>query len=155
MTLRVQLVATMTALGACGDADGSGHIELSGKSPAEGSSLAASAICKREVSCGTVNVACMGGTSMATECSATIVHPEQAACYADVQPSLEKLLSCQALTPEQVNMIEQCFDALAARPCITQAEADALARTEEMTMSLPPSPQLPECNFLEQPLPGC
>jgi hypothetical protein len=152
--MRVLLVAA-TALGACGDAAGSGHIEISGKSPAQGSSLAANAICKRDVSCGTVNVACMGGTNMVTQCSATIVHPEQAACYADVQRSLEKLLSCQALTPEQVNMIELCVDALAARPCIAQAEADALARTEEMTMSLPPSPQPPECDFLGQPLPGC
>jgi hypothetical protein len=155
MRSRPLIIAILTTLGACGGVTGSGHVDLSGKSPAEGSGLAAHAICKRKVACGTVSITCTAGPSLATQCSAVIVHAEESACYADAQPNIERLLSCQALTPEQVNMIEACVDAMATQVCVTQAEADALARTEEMGMPLPPDPQPPECDFLTKPLPGC
>jgi hypothetical protein len=147
-------VAALGALIGCGDSRPSGHVELSGKSPAEGSSLAANAICTREVTCGMADIQCTGGKNVSTQCMVTIVYPERAACYAEVQPNVQKLLSCPALTPGEIDLIELCVDARAARPCITPAQADALARTAE-TGTIPPDPPPPECEFLQQPIPGC
>ena len=117
--------------------------------------LAAEAICHREVACGEVEISCSGGTSVATQCSATIVYPEVAGCVSDVERSMVRLLSCPTIAPQQVNMIELCVDALAAQACVTQAQADAVAQAAEMNVPLPASPQPPECEFLATPLPGC
>jgi len=155
MRVGIPLMVAIAVSSGCGGTARSGHVELTGKPASEGSSLAADAICNRDTACGTVDIQCAGGTNMGTTCSATIVHPDQAACYSRLQPRFEQLLSCPALTPAQVDMVELCVDAMAAQLCVTQAQADALAQTAEMTMSVPPAPSPPECDFLGQPLPGC
>jgi hypothetical protein len=76
-------------------------------------------------------------------------------CYADANSDIARILSCPALTPEQINMMEICFDMLAARRCVTQAEVDAQALVveaggEPMRDDLPAA-----CGFLLTPPPGC
>ena len=116
---------------------------------------AAEAICRNEASCGTAEISCTGGTDMPTKCSAVIVPTAYDACLTDVKGGLERVLSCAAITAQQVDMVELCADALAARRCVTQAEAAAAAHMAETGMSLPASPLPSECTFLMQPLPGC
>lgn len=128
---------------------------LTGKSPSEASQEAATAICNRNAKCGIVDISCTGGTDAATQCSASIDHPDAKTCVAQEQPSLEKLLSCAALTASEVETIQQCVDALVAQPCVTQAEAESLALTAQEGMALPPNLPPAVCASLEQPIAGC
>ena len=66
------------------------------------------------------------------ECTATITPVDHASCYAGVQPDIEDTLSCPELTPALIDMIELCVDATARTPCLTQAQADALAAQAEV-----------------------
>lgn len=139
----------------CGD--GPTHVELSGKTPAEGSALAATAICGQVVRCGSLVISCSGGAGSPTECTATINPIDHASCYAIVQPDTEQLLSCPGLTPAQIDIIELCVDATAHEPCRTQAQADALAAQAEVSGLDSVDFNPPECAFLDDPnfVPGC
>jgi hypothetical protein len=119
------------------------------------SQQAADAICKRKAECGVVEISCTGGTDIATQCSATINHPDATICVAQEQPSIQKVLSCPALTPSELDTIQQCVNALATQPCVTQAQADALAMTAQQGMALPPDSTPAACATLEQPIAGC
>jgi hypothetical protein len=136
-------------LAGCGS--GRTHVELSGKTPAEGSALAATALCDQVARCGSIAISCSGGSGSPTECSATINPVDHASCYAIVQPDTEQLLSCPALTPIQIDMIELCVDAAAHASCRTQAQADALAAQAEVSGSDSVDFNPPECAFLNDP----
>ena len=154
--MRLASIVVFVAIGClagCGS-DGPTHVELSGKTPAEGSALAATAVCGQVARCGSVAIICTSGgdgtTTTTTECTATITPETHASCYEDVRPDIEQLLSCPALTPAQIDMIEVCVDATARAACLTQAQADALAAQAEVSgggVDLDP----PECAFLNDP----
>src|SRR5262245_56399544 len=112
-----RLWVVLLVAAACGDTN---RVELSGRSPAQGGMVAADAICKREVTCGSVEISCSGGTNMPTVCSGVISHVFYENCVADVQGDVEQLLSCQSITRQQVDMIEDCVNALANARCPTQ-----------------------------------
>lgn len=150
--LGVVLVGLSSCSSSSSDSTG---ITLSGKSPSEASQEAATAICNKSARCGIVDISCTGGTDAATQCSATISHPDATTCIAQKQPSLEKILSCPALTTSEIRTVEQCVDAIVAKPCVTQSEADSLAMTAQETMTLPPDLPPAECAPLEKPIPGC
>ncbi|HMC93966.1 MAG TPA: hypothetical protein VKO16_04265 [Polyangia bacterium] len=141
---------------------GAPHVEISGKSPADGAALAASAVCMHEVRCGEVSITCEGGGgggsdggTSTTTCTATIGPVVYADCYANASSDIETLLSCPALTADQVNTLDVCFDTLDAQACVTQAEADAQAHAAAEGTS-PPSDALPvSCALLSTPPPGC
>jgi hypothetical protein len=142
---------------------GAPHVEISGKSPADGAALAASAVCMRDARCGKVSITCEGGGgggsdggTSTTTCTATIEPFAYADCYAQASSDIETLLSCAALTPDQVNTLEVCFDTLAAQACVTQAEADAQARAAAEGTTSPPSDAPPaSCALLSTPPAGC
>jgi hypothetical protein len=140
-------------LAACGG--GSGRVELSGKSPADGSAQAADAICRQVAACGEAHIICVGGSPGVTDCTATITPVDHTSCYADVRPDIEQLLTCPDLTPPLIDVIELCVNALARQPCLTQAEADALAARFEAGEDVSLNP--PECAAVNDPnfLPGC
>ena len=147
----------IVCLASCGS-DGATHVELSGKTPAEGSALAATAICYQVARCGSLAITCSGGgdgTTTTTTCTATITPVDHASCYAIVQPDTEQLLSCPGLTPAQIDMIELCVDATARAPCLTQAQADAAAQAEANGGAVDVGP--PECAIVKDPnfAPGC
>jgi len=141
---------------------GAPHVEISGKSPVDGAALAASAVCMRDARCGKVTIACAGsggggsdgGTSTST-CTATIEPVAYADCYAEASSDIETLLSCAALTADQVNTLEVCFDTLAAQGCVTQAEADAQARAAAEGTTPPSDAPPASCALLSTPPPGC
>jgi hypothetical protein len=150
---------------ACGGNSGPVHVELSGKTPAEAAALAARAVCLREARCGQPSIACMGGgaaggsgsdaSAPTMSCVATIRPVAYDDCYADASTDIAELLTCAAPTAEQIDVLEICFDMLAARRCITQAEADALARASE-TGTSPPADELPAaCALLMNPPASC
>jgi hypothetical protein len=142
-------------LAGCGS-DGPMHIELSGKTPAEGSALAATAVCGQVARCGSLAITCVGTSEGVTGCSAMIAPVTHAGCYAIVQPDLEETLSCPELTPALVDMLELCLDATAREPCLTQAQADALAAQASANGGIVDTDP-PECAFLKDPnvAPGC
>jgi hypothetical protein len=149
-------IVLVSCLAACDDGDSPRHVELSGKLPAEGSALAADALCDQATACGTVSIGCAGGSDGFMDCTATINHRTYDACYTDVRPDIEQTLACPELTPALIDMMEQCIDAWARQPCLTQAQADALAAQAEANggmIDLDP----PECAFLDDPntAPGC
>jgi hypothetical protein len=145
----------MLAGGSCDSSSGAMGVTLVGRSPSDGAQAAAAAICERDARCGTVSISCTGGTTASTKCSAEFVYPVEADCISQRKPAIERLLGCAALTTAQIEMIKQCIDALVARACVTQAQADALVMSAMESMSLPPDPPPAECTFLEEPIPGC
>jgi hypothetical protein len=163
--VRLIVAGGMLIAGGCGSDHGAvGHIEISGKTPGEGAAIAARAVCTRDASCGRVSIACMGGGSAGGSgsdagftmmCTATIQPINYSDCYADAAGDIQKLLSCPALTPQQVNELEVCFDMLAALKCMTQAEADAQARASAAGAAPPPTTRPPECELLVRPPAGC
>ena len=159
--MRLASIVGSVAIGClvgCGGSDGPTHVELSDKTPAEGSALAATAVCGQIARCGSVAIICSGGgdgTTFTTECTATITPETHASCYEDVRPDIEQLLSCPTLTAAEIDMIELCVDATARASCLTQAQADALAAQVQAGASVDLDP--PECAFLNDPnlAPGC
>jgi len=151
----VMALAIASSAGSCGGSSASPAVTLTGKSPSEAAQDAATAICDRNARCGIVDISCTGGTDAATQCSASIDHPDTASCVAQEQASLDKLLSCTALTASERDSVQQCVDALVAQPCVSQAEADALAMLAQEGMALPPDLPPTACAPLEQPIPGC
>jgi hypothetical protein len=158
-------LAVAVAVMACGSSSGPTHVEISGRTPSEGAAIAAQAVCGQAARCGGVTIACMGGGTAggsgsdaappSMHCEATIEPISRDACVADASGDIEELLSCPTLTAEQVDTLETCFDALAAQPCITQAEADERARAAEVGIS-PPADETPAaCALLKEPPPGC
>lgn len=159
---RWALGLAITLLG-CGSS-GPGHVEISGKSPAEAAAIAARSVCTHDARCGHPSITCMGGGSAGGSgsdaaptmtCTATINPVPYDECYADASADLERLLTCTALSADQINTLETCFDMLAARACVTQAEADAQARAAEMGISPTPDVLPAACAFLAMPPPSC
>ena len=152
------------ALLGCGGSSGPGHVEISGKSPAEAAAIAARSVCTHDARCGRPSITCMGSGSAGGSgsdaaatmtCTATINPVPYDDCYADASADIEHLLTCAAPTPEQVDTLETCFDMLAAKKCLTQAEADAQARAAEMGTSPPPQDLPAACSLLTMPPSGC
>ncbi len=167
-TMSLWTVVVMAAgIVACGSSGSiPGHVEISGKSPSQGAALAAGAVCRREARCGEVTIACMGGgsaagsgsdaTTLMTTCTGRIEPVDYDHCFTEASADVEKLLSCASLTADQIDTLETCFDALAAQPCVTQAEADAQAHAAESGTSPPPEPPPASCDLLlASPPPGC
>ena len=150
---------------ACGGSGGPTHVEISGQPPTAAAAIAAKAVCTRDARCGHVVVTCSGGGGAGSSgsdagaptvnCVATIEPIAYDDCYADASGDIADLLTCAAPTPEQTDTFEMCFDMLAARACVTQAEADALARESEAGNSPPPEDIPAACALLAQPRPGC
>jgi hypothetical protein len=150
---------------ACGGGSGAGHVEISGKSPSEGAALAAEAVCMRDARCGSVSIACAGGgtaggsgsdaSGPTSTCVATIEPVAYADCFTQASADITALLSCPALTADQVNTLEVCFDTLAAQGCVTQAEADAQARAAEAGAAPSSGDPPASCALLSAPPPGC
>jgi hypothetical protein len=148
---------------ACGGVSSPTHVELSGRTPAEAGALVAQSFCTHESRCGHVSFTCStgggagstGGTPSPTACTATIAYLPYDDCHAQVSTDVTQLLTCAMPTPAQVDTLEQCFDALAARPCVTQAEADAMARAIEATGTTPPDDVPASCALITDPPPGC
>jgi hypothetical protein len=141
-------LALASSAAACSSSD-STTVTLTGKPPDVASQDAANAICKRKAACGVVEISCSGGTDAATQCSAAINHPDAPTCVAQQQPSIQKVLSCPALTASELEVIQQCVNALATQPCVTQAQADALAMTAEAEWPCRPThpqPRVPRSN---------
>jgi hypothetical protein len=88
-------------------------------------------------------------------CTATINPVPYSDCFAEARADIEHLLTCAALTPEQVDTLETCFDMMTAKKCVTQAEADAQARAAEMGTPPPPQDLSAACSLLTMPPPGC
>ena len=154
------------ALVACGKSTTPpAHVEISGRSPAEGAAIAARAVCTHSAACGNVTIICSaGGTAgssgsgaaaPATTCTATIEPVAFADCYAEANSDIAELLTCAAPTPEQIDTLEMCFDWFATHPCVTQAEADAKARLLESGTQPPPDPMPAACALLTDPPAGC
>jgi hypothetical protein len=154
------------ALVACGGGNGGAtHVEISGKTPTEAAAIAARAVCMRDARCGHPSITCMGGGAAGgsgsdaspptTSCVATIAPVAYDRCYTDASGDIATLLSCAALTAEQIDMLEICFDTLAATACITQEQADAQARASEAGTSPPPNDLPAACALLEHPPTGC
>ena len=149
---------------ACGGSDGPAHVEISGKTPTEAAAIAAEAVCAHDARCGHVVITCMGsGTAGGSgsdaaptmTCMGTIEKPSRDDCYADASGDLAELLTCAAPTAEQLDVLETCFDMMAALPCVTQAEADERARAAEMGVS-PPAEEIPAaCALIAEPPPAC
>jgi len=150
----------------CGGNADPGHVEISGKSPDEAGTIAASAVCAHAAQCGSVSIVCAGGGSAGSAggdagrapsfiCTASIEPVVYDSCFADLSASVARLLTCGALTPDQTNTLETCFDMLVARKCTTQTEADARARANESGavndgVGLPP-----ECAMFSMQPPDC
>jgi hypothetical protein len=151
-------------LAACGSSSPT-HVELSGKTPTEAAALAAQSFCGREARCGHAVVTCMGGGSAGGSgsdaapptmtCVGTIEKPSREDCTEDANEDLTDLLTCIAPTAEQLDILEICFDTLAAQPCVTQAEADAKARAAETGASPPPDDVPAACALLDDPPAAC
>jgi hypothetical protein len=153
----------------CGGDAGTGHVEISGKSPDEAGATAARAVCAHEAQCGSVSIICSGGGSAGSDggdaddagdarsfiCTARIEPIAYDSCYTDVSTSVARLLTCGALTPDQTNTLETCFDMLDARACTTQGEADARARANESGGASEGPSLPPECALLSMRPPGC
>jgi hypothetical protein len=112
-----------------------------------------------------VTIACSGSGSagangsdadvVTSTCTATIEPISYNDCYAKASADIAKLIACAAPTPDQTNTLELCFDTLATRPCVTQAEADAQARAAETGANPPPDAPPAACALLANPPPGC
>ena len=150
---------------ACGGSGGPTHVEISGQTPTAAAAIAAKAVCTRDARCGHVVVTCSGGGAAGSSgsdggaptvnCMATIEPIAYDDCYADASGDIAGLLTCAAPTAEQTDTLEMCFDMLAARACVTQADADALARQSEAGNSPPPEDVPAACALLAEPPPGC
>jgi hypothetical protein len=163
MGIGMGVAAVFVACG--GNSSGPTHVEISGRTPTEAATIAAQTVCTRDARCGHVTISCSGGGAAGGSgsdagaptfsCVATIEPIAYADCYEDANGDIAHLLTCAAPTPDQTDMLEQCFDALAARPCVTQSEADALARASETGTSPPPEDLPAACALLANPPPGC
>jgi hypothetical protein len=115
---------------------------------------------------GSVSIICVGGGSAGSDggdacdapsftCTARLEPVVYDSCFTDVSASVAHLLTCGALTPDQTNTLETCFDMLDARACTTQAEADARARANESGGATEDPGLPPECAMLSMRPPGC
>jgi hypothetical protein len=145
-----------------GGNSGPAHVEISGRTPAEAGAIAAQPVCARDARCGKVSVTCSGGGSAGgsgsdagttSSCVATIEPIVYGDCYAEASADITALLTCAALTPAQIDTLEICFDMLAAKSCVTQAEADAVAQASEAGTSPQPDPLPAACALLVNPPP--
>jgi hypothetical protein len=153
--MRASAALSLLFVVACGGGGtGTSHVEISDKSPQEGSTIAADAFCMRQAMCGKPRVTCSADPN-GTICTGTIATVVYADCVAAAQPDIEKLLSCTTATVDVKNMIETCLDAYRVFPCATQAQVDEWARMDQMSGASPPNPQPPECAFLSGGIPGC
>ena len=150
----------------CGGNADPGHVEISGKSPDDAAAIAAHAVCAHEAECGSLNIICSStgsagggggdaGGAPSFNCTGRIDPISYDDCFKDRSASIALLLTCGALTPDQTNTLETCFDILDARQCTTQTEADARARANESGavndgVGLPP-----ECAMFSMQPPDC
>ncbi|HUH05585.1 MAG TPA: hypothetical protein VML75_26505 [Kofleriaceae bacterium] len=107
---------------ACGG--GGTTIELGDKTPEVASAEIADAICDEQVECGEIDIECMS-TEAGLDCTGTIEPVDYNACYAELQPDIQSDLAACDLTDAEKTTVEDCLNALLARPCITQSELDA------------------------------
>lgn len=138
------LLGLCLAVISCGGG-GVGHVEISGKSPAEAGSIVAHALCTHEAQCGNVTINCAGGGSAGGSgsnggtgsdasagptfsCTGNISPVVYADCFGKTSPEISRLLTCAMLTADQTNTLETCFDMIDSQACTTQAEADAQAK---------------------------
>jgi hypothetical protein len=162
-----------TSLGLClavlscgGNESGIGHVEISGKSPAEAGTVAAHALCTHEAQCGSVSTVCMGGGSAGGSgsdasaaptfsCMGVITPVVYDDCFTKTSSDIANLLTCAMLTPDQTNTLETCFDMLNAEPCTTQAEADAQAKASASGGPPTHQPQPAACAVVMNLPPNC
>lgn len=143
----------------CGSGYTPVHVELSGKTAAEGGAAAARAYCSREARCGRPRITCEGGGpadgGATMTCTGTIVPVAFDGCFEDARGDIAELLACPALSAEQIDLLELCFDDLVAKACVSQREADARARAAESGTQPPEDEPPPSCALLVDPPPAC
>lgn len=108
---------------ACG---GDSSISIVGQPPEQQADTLADASCDAQVECGEVNFDF--GTDPETQmptCVATIEDADYEACIDETRPEIYETLSTCELSAEDEQVIQDCFNAQLALPCISQAQLDA------------------------------
>lgn len=156
------LMTIALTVASCGGGNKPVHVELSGKPPEEAGQVAGRFVCTHDAQCGHPSVTCQsagpagdagGPTTMS--CVGQITPVPFDGCFEDASSDISELLTCGQLSLDQVDTLEQCFDILANRACVTQAEVDAMARAREAGGESPKEELPTECALLVTPPASC
>ncbi len=112
---------------ACG---GDSSLSIVGPAPADQASSSADFQCDQQVRCGDTNVDITFENDVLV-CTATIEDVAYQACFDEAEPEmLEFFETCELSTADE-QAIEDCYNAFAALPCVTQAQLDTYCEETE------------------------
>lgn len=146
--MRINLASLSLGLALVTFGCGSDEIDITGDTPEQAAAEIATAVCERNVECGSPDVTC-NSTQSGVDCTGTIEPVVYDQCVAELKPDIQMDLQACDLTPEQEATVNGCINAMLAQDCITQAELDAavveIEAGREPTLGQVP----PECLQLE------
>jgi hypothetical protein len=130
------------SLFACGDDDGTSSVDIRGLTAEEAAAVSAEAICNQSVRCGAVSYEC-SSDGQTTTCTGTIEPVQYQECYLDLEPEMRGDFEGCELTEAQALQANDCVNAMADAPCLTQAQVDANAAAREVGDDPPYGGELP------------
>jgi hypothetical protein len=107
-----------------------------GRGTTERANEFADAMCAWAAECGLVSIAC--DTS---PCSGSVNEIRYDECYQESREQVAAALQCNPERDALLELLDECKRAFTARPCPTQADADAYAKTAEAGNEDPHLPQ--------------
>jgi hypothetical protein len=114
-------------LAACG---GDSSITIVGQTPAAQATATADAQCDLQVRCGEAQVDITFENDVLV-CTASIEDVAYQACFDDTEPEMLEFFENCELSAEDEQAIEDCFNASADVPCVTQAQLDTYCEEYE------------------------
>jgi hypothetical protein len=114
---------------ACDEAEDPPPLTIEGKSAEEAADVTTEVACDYVARCGLIEVTC-ADCDVGQDCGGCYVEPRAVttdACIADLGPDLETGFACQALTPEEEALVDECLAALPTAECTSIEEVEAWA----------------------------
>jgi hypothetical protein len=137
----------LSLLGCTEKGDGSPP-SVAGEPAEQAAEIATRAVCDYAERCGDISITCAdcGGGPDCVGCFAEHYDVEYAACTAEIGPDLATGFACEAVTPEEAALVDECLQALADLECPSIEEAEAWANGGDgENPTAPPEP----CRTLE------
>lgn len=102
---------------------------VGGATPEQATEIVTDVICAKTAACGTILASCTPCSVEEPDCElvCTVEHrpTTEAECIDDVQEDLERGFGCEALTSEEVALIDDCLEAVPDTECPSVEEVEA------------------------------
>lgn len=123
---------------------------VDGVSSTRAATIVTDVYCEKLEQCGTISASCTLCSDDEPDCEVlceTTLQPYSAMrCVDDVQMDLERGFGCQDLTPQEVELVDECLAATPSEPCPTVQDVQAWVDAERNGRD--PREPIPACDVL-------